>query len=506
MVAPSLQEQANEAICRLRIARTDLKTVEAKAAGEGLPHTVRESVAAFANTSGGLLLLGLDEMAYRPLDIDAPKLARELASVCARELDPPIRPEIDIVTVGGRLVVAALVSELSNRLKPCYLKRRGIDRGAYMRTHSGDRRLSPYEVHILVSGRGQPRDDVMVVDGATRNHLAPGLVDALLGRIRRRRGPIVADSSDEEILRMMNVLVAGEPEGVSLGGLLALGRYPQQFVPQLNVTFVAYATTTGEAVDDGTRFRDHESIDGPIPVMVAAAQGAVRRNMTRRAIVTGDGRRDRWEYPEDVVRELIVNALMHRDYHPEAHGSQVRVEVYPDRFEVVSPGGLHGPLDRDKLLAEPVTSSRNSYLSKLLEDTEVPHTGRTVCENRGSGLISVAASLRESGLSPLCLIDRIDSFGVVIKNKRLSSQEMKESWDPQRNSRSVTIRPRRDRRHQIIELLAFGPRSSRELAEELGMTPQGVLRWLRRLEASGEVWPTETARRSPRNRWRLADL
>ena len=505
MITPSLQVQANEAIGRLRIARKDLKTVEAKAAKEGLPHTVRESVAAFANTRGGMLLLGVDEMAYGPLDIDAPKLASDLASVCVHELDPPIRPDIDIVTVGGQRVVAALVSELPTGLKPCYLKRRGIDRGAYIRTHSGDRRLSPYEVHILVSGRGQPRDDVMVVDGATRSHLAPELVDALLQRVRRRRGRIVADSSDEEILRMMNVLVEGDPDGVSLGGLLALGRYPQQFVPQLNVTFVAYATSSGEPLDDGTRFLDNESIDGPIPVMVAAAQAAVRRNMTRRAIVTGAGRLDQWEYPEEVVRELIVNALMHRDYHPVAHGSQVRVEMYPDRFEVVNPGGLHGPVDRDKLLCEPVTSSRNSYLAKLLEDVEVPLTGRTVCENRGSGLISVAASLRKSGLMPLRFMDRIDSFRVVVQSKRLSAKEMKESWGTQRNSRSVTTRQRRDRRHEIIELLALGPKSSRELAEELGMTPQGILRWLRRMEASGEVWPTEAARRSPMNRWQLAD-
>lgn len=206
-----------------------------------------------------------------------------------------------------------------------------------------------------------------------------------------------------------------------------------------------------------------------------------------------------------MVRELIVNALMHRYYHSVSHGSQVRVEMYPDRFEVVNPGGLHGPVDRDKLLVEPVTCSRNSYLAKLLEDVDVPLTGRTVCDNRGSGLISVAASLRKSSRMPLRFMDRIDSFRVVIQNKRLSAKEMKEAWGTHRSSRSVPMRRRRDRRNEILELLTLGPKSSRQLAEELGMTPQGILRWLRRMEASGEVWPTETARRSPMNRWQLAD-
>lgn len=502
----SLQVQAEEAVSRLRIARTDLHNVEAKSASSGLPPTVKESVAAFANTRGGLLLLGLDEPGFRPIDVDADQLAGDLASVCAEELRPPIVPDIDIVTIGGRRVVAALVDELPTVRKPCYLRRQGIDRGAYVRTRDGDRRLTAYEVHILVTGRGQPRDDVVVVEGAVRDHLAPGLIEALLRRVRSRRGPLLGDASDDEILRMMNVLVDGDPPGVSLAGLLALGRYPQQFLPQVNITFVVYPTTEGEPLPDGTRFLDNESIDGPIPTMLAAAQAAILRNITRRAVVSGAGRLDDWEYPEEVVRELVVNSLMHRDYHPLAHGSQVRIELYPDRLEVVNPGGLHGPVDRRKLTTEPVTSSRNSHIAKLLEDIEVPRTGRTVSENRGSGLVAVAASLRRAGMAPLQISDRIDSFRVVVRNRRLTPEEMDAAWGFRARRKGASGRTRRrDRRDEIRELLRRGPRPSRELAEALGMTPQGILRWLRMMEATGEVRPTESARRSPMNRWQLVE-
>ena len=463
-------------------------------------------MSAFANTRGGLLLLGLDEPGFRPIDVDAPKLARDLASACADDLDPPIVPDIDIVTIGGRRVVAALVDELPVGRKPCYLKRQGIDRGAYIRTHGGVRRLTAYEVHILVSGHGQPRDDVAVVEGAVRDHLAPGLVDALLRRVRSQRGSLLGDASDDEILRMMNVLLDGDSPRVSLAGLLALGRYPQQFVPQVNVTFVAYPTTQGEPLVDGTRFLDNESIDCPIPTMLAAAQAAVLRNITRRAVVSGAGRLDDWEYPEEVVRELVVNSLMHRDYHPLAHGSQVRIELYPDRLEVVNPGGLHGPVDRRKLMTEPATSSRNAHIAKLLEDIEVPRTGRTVSENRGSGLLAVAASLRRAGMAPLYISDRIDSFRVVVSNRRLKPEEMDAAWGFRaRRSGSGGASRRRDRRDDIRELLRRGPRSSREMAQELGVTPQGILRWLRMMEATGEVRPTEPARRSPMNRWELIE-
>ncbi|MEZ5264688.1 MAG: ATP-binding protein [Acidimicrobiales bacterium] len=93
-----LQQQFDEALARLRRAGTDLQTVGVKAAQGGLPKTVCESVAAFTNASGGLLILGLDEAAaFQPVHVDAAKLAADLTSACADQLDPPIRADVGIV-------------------------------------------------------------------------------------------------------------------------------------------------------------------------------------------------------------------------------------------------------------------------------------------------------------------------------------------------------------------------------------------------------------------------
>lgn len=574
-----LQKQAHAAVRQMRTFGTDYRTIEAKKAEGGLPKKVKNSIAAFANTAGGLLILGLSDPAFKPVKVDAAKLAADLAAVCADDLEPSIRPEIEIVTIEGYQVVAALVEELSPAQKPCYVKNRGLDGGAYIRSHDGDRRLSRYEIHVLMSGRGQPRDDMTPVVDVTYEHLDRELVAAMLRRMRRR-GPAISNSDDDDILRMVGVTVGGTDPGISLAGLLSLGRYPQQFVPQLNVTFVAYPTLNGEPLDDGTRFLDNESLDGPIPEMVAGALAAVRRNLKRRAVITGEGRMDQWEFPEQVVREVIVNALMHRDYHPLAHGTQVRVELYPDRLEVVSPGGLHGAIDREKLLAEPVTSSRNAQLAKMLEDVEVPRTGRTVCENRGSGLLTIAAFLRKAGLEPPIIKDDINSFKVIIRNhglldsaavewlsnfdtnglsdrQRLSlvflrrnrsitssqyrvltgcdsrtatgelaglaykgmiektSDKLWTVWRLSRSLRTVGSHQgesagvdaarstRRDRPLQIRALLQRGPLSTRQLAQELGLSRQAVLWWIRRMESEGQVRPTEASRTSPRNKWQL---
>lgn len=575
-----LQSEADEAVVRLRAVGTDLSSIEVKAAAGGMPRSTAESISAFANTEGGLLLLGVaEETGFSVATIDAPKLASDLASLCAESLEPPIRPEIDIVTIDGLPVVAAHIAELPADRKPCYVKTRGMDRGSYCRSHDGDRTLTSYEVHILVASRGQPTEDMAPVIRAEVSDLDPRFVDALTKRLRDTRGRVFASEEPERVLDMVGVTTT--VDGVTrptVGGLLSLGRYPQQYFPQLNLTFVAYPTATGEPLADGTRFLDNQSIDGPIPLIVAETLAVLRRNMKRRSIIVGLGRDDVWEYPEEAVRELVTNALLHRDYHPTAHGTQVRVELYPDRLEIISPGGLHGPVPRDDLLAEPVSSSRNGLLAKLLEDVAIPGTDQRVCENRASGLLATAAALRRAGMEPPKLVDNVREFRATIFNHGLlddaavawlSSIDTAGLTDQQRLglafarrtgaitnqqyrtvtgcdaltatreltsmasggllvktsdrrwARWVLTTPsdttprqatldwqepakagRRDRRSEIRDMLATGPRSTDEMRRQLGITREAILRWLRRMEAAGEVRPTG-ARTSRFNRWEL---
>ena len=75
----------------------------------------------------------------------------------------------------------------------------------------------------------------------------------------------------------------------------------------------------------------------------------LRRDMKRRAFVTGAGREDRWEYPEEAIRELIANAVIHRDYHPLTRGTPVSGRQYPDRVKVTNPGELHGAVSLEEL-------------------------------------------------------------------------------------------------------------------------------------------------------------
>ena len=422
----TLQPLLDDTLIRLRRAATDLSDVEVKDASGGTPGGLAEIVSAFATGSGGLLVLGLSEAhGFAPTGIDASALADAVESVCADQLEPPVRPEIDVCQVEGRAVVVVVINELPADRKPCHVRSKGLERGVFVRTHDGVRPMTTYEIHLLIASRGQPRDDRAPVPGTGTGDLDRRLVDALVRRLRTTRGPNFHHASEEEILDLLGVTTHTD-DGVclTLAGLMALGRYPQRFFPQLDITFVVHPTTSGEPLADGTRFLDNQSIDGPIPSMVSIALTAMRRNMKRRAIIAGAGREDRWEYPEGAIRELVVNALMHRDYHPMAHGTQIRLMMYPDRLEIANPGGLHGPISRESLLVEPVSSiSRNATLAKLLEDVQVPDEGQAVCENRGSGLLATAAELRRAGMDPPELSDSVHQFTVSIANHGLLDAE-----------------------------------------------------------------------------------
>src|SRR5262245_7833496 len=100
-------------------------------------------MSAFANSRGGIIILGLDERAgFTPVSIgDHLALRDELAGLARSRLTPPLAPSIEIVPFEGTTLLLAEVEALPPAQRPCYVTARGLYNGAYIRVGDGDQRL-----------------------------------------------------------------------------------------------------------------------------------------------------------------------------------------------------------------------------------------------------------------------------------------------------------------------------------------------------------------------------
>jgi ATP-dependent DNA helicase RecG len=418
-------QELREIVDGLRLIGGDHAEVEAKAARSELPKRLWETLSAFSNTpGGGALILGLDEeRRFEACGVQNPrKIQQDLASVCD-QMEPALRPHILPHRFEGSVVVVAEVPEIDRALKPCFYKGAGQTNGSFIRVSDGNRKLSQYEVQLLLASRGQPREDEEATD-ASASDLSPELVRGLLAEVREDSVNL-QHLSDDEILQSLKVLAsAGRKRSVTIGGLLSMGKYPQRFFPALTAQFVVYPTAdVGAASDNGVRFVDNRRFEGPIGSIVEQLLGAMRRHMTRRTMIRGATREDVWQYPETALREAVVNSLVHRDLSSSACGSPVQVQMFPDRLVITNPGGLFGPVTLDSLGTSGVSAARNATLMRLME--EVPGSGgkRPVCENRGSGIGAMLQALRRAGLEPPRFDDRIANFQVTFPNTSLLDDE-----------------------------------------------------------------------------------
>jgi ATP-dependent DNA helicase RecG len=402
----------------VRDVGNDTAFVEVKSAVGGLPVSVWETVSAFSNTQGGIIILGLDESKrFAPAQGFDPKRVRD-AMIAGLEPGPGERvvplPHyvIDLATIDGVTIVVVDIGPLEGRHQPCYVKARGIEQGSYVRVGDADKRMSPYQVYLRRSNREQPVDDRIVVAEAHVADFDADLLGAYLRRLRQTGRAALSDqpSQAEALLRLGITDHDGAP---TLAGIMTFGAYPQQFFPQLIVSVAAFPTLSAAVADLGLRMLDNRVVDGAIPVMVAKTVDIITANLRMPVLDQGLGGVSVPEIPVGVLREAVVNAVMHRDYGPYARGSQVRVEVFPNRIEVINPGGIWGGRSLSELLRGQ-SNSRNAILAALLQDATYPGTGEIIAENKGTGLRRMMNLMRQAGFPIPLLEDRGTEFCVTL--------------------------------------------------------------------------------------------
>lgn len=419
-----LDESVRDAVHVLRRLGGEPSKIEAKNATGGIPRSARETLSAFSNTNGGLILLGIDEasgFASVPLP-DPNGLLNALVQMARNDIEPALQIETALVDIDGNLIVAAEVPLLPADRGPAFVKASGISTGAYIRGGDGDRRMTEAEIALAIGARTQPRHDVEPVPGTNAHDLDISEVTRTLARIRID-APRTAHVDDATLMHRVGITTGPDADApLTIAGLLTFGEFPQQHFPQLMVSVVVHASEN----TSGTRFLDNRTLRGPIPDLIESALNVLRRNLASRAIISDLGRADEVEYPLEAVREALVNALLHRDYSPTTRGTQVQIDLYPDRLTIQSPGGLYGGIHVEDLGEVGVSSSRNATLASLLSDTYLPRRDELVAENRASGIPAMVEATRRRGLPRPTFASTLTRFEVTLRRSELLSPRVRE--------------------------------------------------------------------------------
>lgn len=375
--------------------------IEAKAASE-IGRSLLETVSAFANEpglGGGWLLLGVtrEDLALFPTyevhGIDQPdKLSADLATQAANIFNRPLRLDIQTESLNGKAVLVVFVPEASPQDKPVYFKSNGLPRGAFRRIGSTDQHCTEDDLIAIFQQRQAEAYDSALVPDATMTDFSPEAI-ADYRQSRRDANPDAEELrwSDDDILQALGCIRLNERGQwqPTVAGLILFGK-PVALRRSFPMTRVDYIRVPGrEWVPDPERRFDSIELRDPLFRLIRRAQAAIIDDLPKAfGLAEGDlQRKDTPVVPQRVIREAVVNALMHRSY--RSH-TPVQIIRYSNRLEIRNPGfSLKSP----DHLGEPGSLHRNPKLAAALYDTRF-------AETKGSGVRVMREMCEQAGLAP----------------------------------------------------------------------------------------------------------
>jgi ATP-dependent DNA helicase RecG len=386
-----LESELRDLVDTVRTRHCESQTIELKASAQGYPHKLYDTLSSFSNqSSGGIILFGIDESQdYEIVGVyDAQDLQKRVMEQC-EEMRPNVRAIFTICNFGNKHVVSAEIPGIDISERPCFYKGKGRNTGSYVRVGDADLQMTDYEIYSYEAFRKNNEDELQPVDRADKNDLDATLLQKYLLAVKENR-PNLAKLSDDQILNLMGILTKeGKP---TIAGVMLFALYPQAFFPQLRIiaTHVP-GTTVGEVSNTGERFFDSKGLEGTLPEQLQEALEFVRAN-TKNGISISDTTGERIDipdYPMGAVRELVMNALIHRDYSIHTQGMPIQLQIFSDRMVISNPGGLYGRLSIDDL-GEAQPATRNPTIVNILEVMGIT-------ENRYSGIPTVRRIMKDNG-------------------------------------------------------------------------------------------------------------
>ena len=299
------------------------KTLEFKRDTSALKQIMR-TIVAFANTAGGILIIGIEDKGD-VVGVEDPLMVEEqLSNAIADSIAPLIMPNIDIISLSGKSLVCIRVAHWPG---PFYIKSEGAEEGVYIRLGSTSRRAGPeFIAEIQRQYQTKSFDQLPCPDYG---------IEAIDLPFVQKTFSDIGRTVEEKQLVSLGVLTSfGDRNVVTHGGLILFGKpdVRQQVLPDARVSCARFSG------NNKTDFIDRLDLEGSIVEVIEQVPTFIRRNTRLFPTISGLKREDIPAYPTFAIREILVNSVVHCDY--SLMGMRVMIAIFADRMEIQSPGIL----------------------------------------------------------------------------------------------------------------------------------------------------------------------
>jgi len=380
------------------IKEGESKTLEFK---ETLPKndSIAKTVIAFSNTSGGKLIVGINNQ-REVVGIDDKEifeLQDKIASSLADSCHPNILPEIYTLHIHGKIVLVIEVSR--GNLLPYYLKNHGKDSGVYIRLGATNRQASAEMIQELERQRVHQSFDEQIAWDTQLDSLDLSPLQNAFSKIGKTL----------DHAKLLSLKLIKQEQGTyypTHGLLILLGLYEHVEIK------CARFKGTSMAV-----FLDKKEYTGDLFTQLEQTELFIKNHLHLKAEILGLQRTETYEIPIPAIREALVNAIVHRDY--SNFGRDIKVGIYDDILSIVSPGGLPNGVTIDEVLLGR-SEIRNKVVARVFKELGY-------IEQWGSGLSRMNELCREANIQEPKTKESGDFFDIEFVRPQMVKTEKKVS-------------------------------------------------------------------------------
>jgi len=422
-------------------------TIEFKRSLSQLDNSLK-TICAFLNLKGGIIEFGKDNIG----NIIGIEVSEFTLTKISQKINSKIKPEIIVVIekniIDYKEIIRIIVPEGHN--KPYFLE--GV---AYIRVGAETIIMPPDKIKEIIKEQQQTYWELQICQDANLDDIDENTITKFIDLAKMFKSLPITSENKKTILKKLGLI---KDEKILFAGILLFGKYPTNFILNNTLRCGRFKNSTS------SEFIDLKDYDGNLFQNIESGISFLKEHMKLSAKIVGLYRKETWEIPIEVLREGIINALIHRDY--SIHGNTY-IKVYDEQIIISNPGYLMKGLDLKELYKDHLSVQRNELLAKTFY-----YTG--LIDSWGKGITNIINTLKKENIDIPTFKENMAYFSIIFNRPKIKLETVEKST--QKSTQ------------KIIKLIKNNSNTTiAKLSIDLGLTPKAIKKNLSKLKLEGKL-------------------